>query len=178
MKSRENCLIQGKFEGNIVFRTSFRSRIYKKFQRVLKKKTVFFVGQCYRNLTTPSSRENTIRRGSANKHRYQFVKIYKQGFPHCENSIRRDFRTAKVPFGEISVRRKSRTAKTPTAKNLTAKSLKMKITSDRFTTHRDFVGSFAVRNFPGIELQYKTKPESFSRFEPSASHFLEVFFLL
>ena len=44
----ENCLIQGKFEGNIVFRTSFRSRLRKKFEHVLKK-SIFFAGQCYRS---------------------------------------------------------------------------------------------------------------------------------
>ena len=34
---RENCLIYGKSEDNIVFRISFRSRIYIKFERVLRK---------------------------------------------------------------------------------------------------------------------------------------------
>ena len=37
IRSQVNCLIYGKSEGYIVFRISFRSRIYRKFQHVLKK---------------------------------------------------------------------------------------------------------------------------------------------
>ena len=49
--------------------------------------------------------ENTISSENEPKHREKFVKIYTPGF------LRRKFRTAEIPYGKISARRKFLTAK-------------------------------------------------------------------
>ena len=49
--------------------------------------------------------------------------------PYGENSLRRNFPTAKIPYGKKFARRKLHIAKNPTVKNLTAKNLSAKIPS-------------------------------------------------